>query len=197
MNTDIRKYIGECHTCKASKSANYNQNTPIRNRQIADKPWSVIAIDFIGLLPRSKAGNNYILTIVDCFSKYTIIQPCREATAAKLVEAIENEVFLTFGVPAKIICDNGTQFRSKIFAELCETYRTQLWFTPAYFPQGNSSEAQNKVIGTAIRCFIQDGKHNAAGKDPMRPEHEYTLGYKRDTVRYFVWPSLGTNKRAQ
>lgn len=159
MDDDIRTHVKNCRTCKECKGVNYNLTTPMGKRRPADQPWSIVALDFIGPLPRSKAGNKYILTIIDCFSKYTLIHPCREATATKLIETIENKVFLAFGVPAKIICDNGTQFRSKAFADLCKAYGAELWFTPAYYPRANPSEAQNKVIGTAIRCYIQADKH--------------------------------------
>lgn len=101
-----------------------------------------------------------------------IIHTCREATAA----TIENKVFLTFGIPAKFICDNGTQFSSKAFAELCKQYGTELWFTPAYFSQANPSEAQNKVIGTAIRCYIQNDTHK---EWDANIEHERPHGHQR------------------
>lgn len=158
MDADIRKHIQACHTCKANKCANYNQRNPMGSDRSPKKSWDIISIDFIGPYPRSNSGHKYILTIVDYFSKFTIITPCRDATAAKLIETVEQKVFLTYGVPAKIICDNGTQFRSKAFAELCKSYNTHIWFTPVYSPQNNPSEACNKIIGSAIRCYINN-KH--------------------------------------
>lgn len=93
---------------------------------------------------------------MDCFSKYSIVHACRDATTAILCKVLEEKIFLTHGAPRIIICDNGSQFRSKMFAELCEKYRVTIWFTPVYHAQANPSEAVNKIIGNSIRCYIRD-----------------------------------------
>ena len=41
----------------------------------ADQPWDHLEIDLIGPLPTSKKGYNYILTIVDVCTAYTVLQP--------------------------------------------------------------------------------------------------------------------------
>lgn len=65
----------------------------------------------MGPFPRSSKGNSYLLVIGDWFTKYTLPYPMRQATAKSIVKFIENQVFLVFGVPQFIICDNGIQYR--------------------------------------------------------------------------------------
>lgn len=141
------------------KQANYNLTPPMGKGRTPSAPWQMLAIDFIGPFPRSVNGNRWILTIVDCFSKYTIVQTCRDATAAILNKTLEEKIFLVHGAPQIIICDNGSQFKSNMFKELCEKFQIAIWFTPFYHAQANPSEAVNKIIGNAIRCYIIDEPH--------------------------------------
>lgn len=156
MDTDIRAYVNKCKVCKAVKQANYNLTAPMGKQRTPQRPWQMIAIDFVGPLPRSSSGNKWILTIVDCFSKMSIVCPCRDATAKIVNKCLEEKVFLVYGVPEIIICDNGSQFKSRLFSALCERFRISIWFTPVYHAQANPSEAVNKIIGNALRCYIID-----------------------------------------
>jgi transposase InsO family protein len=42
-----------------------------------------------------------------------------------------------FGVPSRIITDNGTQFKSQLFQEYCEGTGTQLCFASVAHPKIN------------------------------------------------------------
>lgn len=165
MDNDIRKYVGNCTVCKQSKQASYNLSSPMGNERSPSRPWEMIAIDFVGPLPRSKNGNRWILTIVDCFSKFSVIATARDATAAFLVKTLEEKVFLPYGVPERIICDNGSQFKSNLFSDFCKRYRVEVWYTPYYHAQANPSEAVNKIIGTSIRCYIDKENHKEWDKN--------------------------------
>lgn len=68
-----------------------------------------------------------------------IIIPLHEATVNLTIKALEKELFLRIGVPECLICDNGVQFKSK----------TKI-----------PCEAVNKIIGTVIRCYLQNKPHN-------------------------------------
>lgn len=160
MDSDIRNYLKKCVTCKCAKAANHNARTPMADeKKHATAPWETIHIDFLGPLPRSKNGNRYVISIVDEFSKFSIVTPCREATATKVKQVLEEKVFLTFGPPSRIICDNGTQFKSKLFTELCEQYRIKIRYTAFHHSQANASECTNKQIGNAIRCYVNENNH--------------------------------------
>lgn len=59
-----------------------------------------------------------------------------------------------------IISDNGSQFKSKSFAHLCEKYKIRHWKTPARFPRANYVEASNKQIKNILRCLLNDKEGN-------------------------------------
>lgn len=159
MRIDIKRYIQSCEICKGAKSSNQNAKTPMGKFRNYTKPWKKVAIDYIGPMPRSKGGSKWLLTMVDCFSKFVIIKPLREATAKLTTDSIENEIFLKYGVPESIISDNGAQFKSKVFQTMLEKYRVKLETTSNYHPQANPCEATNKTIGTLLKCYTDKNEH--------------------------------------
>ena len=89
----------------------------------------------------------------------------REATAPKICKFLEDNVFLLFGVPQIVMCDNGTQFVSTLFTELIKKYEIpKLWYNAKFHPQVNFVERSNRVIKTAIRSYL-DNNHRAWDKN--------------------------------
>ena len=127
------------------------------SRQISES-FEAISTDLIGPLPRSRNGNTYILVTVDLLSKYVILHPLRRATAETVSKCIE-DVILTYGAPKSIIADNGPQFRSRTFQEMCASYHCTIRYTIPYNPRSNPTERMNQTLEAMIRCYVKD-KHN-------------------------------------
>lgn len=156
MLCDIARYIRACPVCLAHKPI---QNAPageMGQTCSASKPWHTISIDIVGPLPRSTQGYKFILSIVDTFSKYVLFIPLRSATASVVTDKIEEHVFLVYGVPNILICDNGAQFRSSIFGKLCNNYKVKILYTPLYHAQSNPVERYNRTLKTMLSCFVKE-----------------------------------------
>ena len=95
---DVTEYVRRCDLCQRTK---VEQTGPagLMGRRIADGPWTVIATDIIGPLPRSKAGFQYILVIQDLFTKWVECKALRSATGSKISEALEELVISRWGAP--------------------------------------------------------------------------------------------------
>jgi len=59
-----------------------------------------ISIDAIGPLPTTEEGYNYIIVMVDTFSRFVILAPARDTTANSAADAIFKWCGL-FGFPMK------------------------------------------------------------------------------------------------
>ncbi|KAL9698900.1 hypothetical protein quinque_002341 [Culex quinquefasciatus] len=161
MNEQIRKFCRECLPCQTSKAGNVNVTPPMGSQKPVEYPWQFVTLDYIGPLPASgKNRCTYLLVATDVFSKFVLVQPFREAKAGPLADFVENMIFRLFGVPEIILTDNGSQFVSKIFRGLLESYHVTHWLTPAYHPQVNNTERVNRIITTAIRATLKkEHKH--------------------------------------
>jgi transposase InsO family protein len=75
-----------------------------------------------------------------------------------------------FGVPNRVITDNGTQFTSQYFQEYCEDIGIQLYFTSVAHPRSNGQvERANAEIlkGLKIRTYCDLEKHGARWIDEL------------------------------
>lgn len=160
MIRDVREYVKTCEQCQLSKHPNYSTRVPMGNQKVVEGPWDSISIDFLGPFPRSRKGNTYIFVVVDNFSKWCMLKPLRKADTKSVVEYLVREVFLVYGVPTKIICDNGPQFTSKEFHKMLDQYKITPHFNPVYHPQHNPAERPNRVILSRIRAYTNGDQTN-------------------------------------
>lgn len=160
MKADIVRYIKCCKVCAEQKIKGKAPAGLMGQSPNPSFPWQIISLDYIGPLPRSPQGYTHILVVSDCFSKYVILFPTRSPTSKSLVKNIEEGVFLVYGVPEYILCDNGVQFRSRDFQNLCAKYNTAIRYTALYHPCANPTERVNRVIKTMISSYVKtDHRH--------------------------------------
>lgn len=122
----------------------------------ASRSWQTLYIDFVGPLPRSKGGFTYLLVTVDAFSKFVHVHPMRVATAKGVIRFLEQSIFMVFGVPQRVVSDNGSQFISHEYKRFLASFHVEPFYVSRYHPQANAAEAANKVVATAIRSYIKE-----------------------------------------
>jgi hypothetical protein len=121
-----------------------------------DKPWTSVAIDFYGPVPRTE---QYLLVVIDTYSKFPEVEIVN-STAAKTCIPKLDTIFARYGIPSKIKTDNGPPSNGKEF----ETYTKSLgieWktITPLW-PQGNAVlERFMKPIGILLKTAEIEGKN--------------------------------------
>ncbi|PHJ17888.1 transposon tf2-1, partial [Cystoisospora suis] len=113
IDTDVRSYVEACHACRRGKSSNQKSGGLLQPLPVPQGPWQDISLDFIVALPKSYAGNDAILTVVDRFSKMAHFIPCRQnVTAKQTAQLLVREVVRLHGVPVSIVSDRDPRFTS-------------------------------------------------------------------------------------
>lgn len=160
MRKDIRYFVKTCKICGAFKKPCQTKSGLMGHCKNVEFPFQNISLDLMGPFPRSKKGNTQLLVVTDWLTKFILVQPLRKATSKNIINFLENQVFLIFGVPQTVMCDNGAQFTSNEFKNFIKSYHIpNLWYNARYHPQVNPTERVNKVLGTAIASFVkQDHK---------------------------------------
>lgn len=156
MHSDVVAYVRHCAVCAMHKVEQKRPPGYMGSRPKVSKPFQLVSTDLIGPLPRSTRGYRYILVVADYYSKFVLTFPLRNATAQGVTTHIKNDLFLLFGVPQYIICDNGVQYRSKEFKKLCQEYDVQILYNALYHPQNNPAERVNRVIKTMLASYVKD-----------------------------------------
>lgn len=158
MTEDVRNYIRKCSLCKQNKPSNRSQIPEPGKQRLTNKPFQIIALDFIQSLPRSKAGNTHLLVTMDLFSKWCILTPVRKISTPLVVKILEETWFRRYSVPEYIITDNASTFLSTEFKALLSKHHIQHWRNSRHHSQSNPVERLNRTINACIRCYVKDNQ---------------------------------------
>jgi hypothetical protein len=153
MAQDVKAYVEKCDDCQRNKISKYTK-LPMQRTDTQGVPWEKVASDLVGPInPPAAAGYKYILTIRCLFSKYTQAIPLKTQSAEEVAKELMN-VLCTYGIPEKILTDQGTNFMSKVFQELCKGFVIKTIKSTAYHPQSNGSlERFHRDLKTYLRIF--------------------------------------------
>ena len=119
MRETINIYLTQCDICEANKSPSKLPRAPLGVIPVG-VPLDRNATDLLGPLPETPRGNKYSLTVTDYFTKWVEFFPVPDQTAFTCAQIIINEVICRLGCPLAIHSDQGSNFESEIFKQLCE-----------------------------------------------------------------------------
>ena len=150
MKKSVYQHCTNCQVC-----AKHNIKTQqLKNEHFSSppQPMEFIAMDLIGEFhPASSKGNRFALTAVCMLTGFTFCIPLKSKCAEDVIKAYIDHICCTFGPSRKILTDNGTEFKNKLWTEVFEKLRTEQKFTPIYSPQCHSRiEGFHKFLKATI-----------------------------------------------
>ncbi|KAG5869542.1 hypothetical protein JTB14_018674 [Gonioctena quinquepunctata] len=161
MLQEVKKYVRKCNVCAAQKVENSARPGLMGQPKKVHFPWQYVSVDILGQLPRSKDGFSYLLMVSDYFTKYSLLHPLKKATDPLIEKFLEDQVFLIYGAPQILACDNGVQFTGHVFRRLAGRYEVKIFYNCKYHPQVNAVELVNRVVGAAIRSYLKNNDHRS------------------------------------
>ena len=100
-------------------------------------PFAIWGIYLIGRLQKGNGGVQYAVVVVDYFTKWTEAEPLATITSKKVLDFVVKNIIYRFGLPQKIVSDNGTLFDSQLFTDLCAKQGIIKIFSGVSHPQAN------------------------------------------------------------
>ena len=98
-----------------------NTTAEFKHFKVPEVPVQLICMDLVGpISPVSSKGNRFILTCIDMLTGFTVAIPIKNKAANTVCDAYRNHIYCTFGGSARILTDNGTEFKNEEMKELCE-----------------------------------------------------------------------------
>ncbi|KAF8781604.1 Transposon Tf2-6 polyprotein like [Argiope bruennichi] len=168
--TGMRKYINDyvknCPECNRYK-ANNQKPAGLLRTPVYSQRFEIISIDLFGPLPKTENGKQWIFIIEDCATRWVELFPLSQATASECAITLIEEIFLRYGIPRRIISDNGSQFVSAVLQQVCCTLNISQNLIPVYFPQSNPVERKNRDLKPRLAILVGDDHGNWHSKLPM------------------------------
>ena len=154
MDKEIEAFVNACNPCQSVMKC--PTKTDLQSWPIPTKPWSRIHMDIGG-----PVNNQFLLIIVDAHSKYLEVAILKTITTSKVVSVLE-EIFGCLGVCDTIVTDNGTQFTSNQFDELCKLNNIKHLRTATFHPQSNGqAERFVDTVQRTLRKLSPEGRNLA------------------------------------
>ena len=160
MKEDIRKHCKMCATGQLHKLENMKFKRKVFKPSL--HPMDFICMDLIGKFrPPTSHGHRYALTAVCMLPGFTWCVPLKTKTAEEVTKAYMDHIYSNFGGSIKILMDNGTEFKNKLFKEVIEKVGTEFSIhSPPYRPQSNGKiEGFHRFLKTpkltpmAMACY--------------------------------------------
>ena len=136
LRRDVEDWCHRCEVCARSKMPNRTVRGPLSPSQVGF-PMERVALDIFGPLPQSRSGNKYVLIITDYFTRWVEALPLPNQEALTIAKALVDNWVCRFGAPISIHSDQGRNFESSIFTELCHLLGIHKTRTTPYHPQSD------------------------------------------------------------
>ena len=151
---DVKKWCANCDLCASRKGPNQKPRAKMQQYNVG-APMERVALDVLGPLPESTNGNRYIIIMADYFTKWpeAFAVPNQEATS--VANLLVREFVCRYGVPLEIHSDQGRNFESAVFSEMCTLLEMKKTRTTPYHPQSDGMvERLNRTLEAQLSIFV-------------------------------------------
>ena len=165
MHQAIHDYIHHCDTCQRIKRDTHAHPPPLTPLP-TDGRFERWHMDFLKL-HKTKDGYQYVLVIVDSFTKWIEAFPMKTQESTEVATCLFENVFTRFGCPKYLVSDRGRSFMNNLITALCELFDIKQFLTSSYHPQSNSQvERTNSTIIQCLRAYCSKDQNTWPVKLP-------------------------------
>ncbi|CAF1573552.1 unnamed protein product [Didymodactylos carnosus] len=176
MKSSIEKYIKSCSKCQQFNISRQKKPGLLHPITSPDGPFQMIAIDYVGPLPRTPSENRYVFPITDMFTRWVTAVALPSCTVQVTAEALFKHYICRYGVPVSILSDNGTHFRNQLLQSLEYKIGINYIFSTPYHPQSNGVIERFNATFIPQIAKLQDMEHNNWDEYPDAVVFAYNTG---------------------
>lgn len=152
MRQMVVQFIHECDTCQKQDKRRMTYDVELFTTGGTNNLMTDRGVDFVGPLPADADGNVYICTIIDTFSRWVELYPCKADTALCAASALLQH-YGRFGVPKGLRSDRGSEFTNSLIKEFHEKVGVKHTLSIANSHEENSAV---ELANAEVRRFMRD-----------------------------------------
>ena len=138
MQSQIEDMVSGCSTCSEFRKSNPKE--PMISHELPERPWQTVAADLFQI------ENEQYLVVVDYHSRYFELERLSSLTSSAIISKMKG-MFARFGIPEKVVSDNGPQFDAEEFACFAQDWDFHHVTSSPNYPQSNG--LVEKTVQTA------------------------------------------------
>jgi len=97
MKKDIQDFIRTCRECQLKKLTRVKTKQPMVITDTPGMAFDKVSLDIMGPLPITENNHQYILTMQDLLTKYSVASPLQEATSLTIADTFTKEFICIYG----------------------------------------------------------------------------------------------------
>lgn len=157
---DVENWCRKCVSCASVKGPHTRSKGKLQIYNVG-APWERIAIDVAGPFPLTESGNRYIVVVQDYFTKWPEVFATPNQEAQTVAKKVVEEVICRFGVPLELHSDQGRNFESTLFQEMCKLLGINKTRTTPMHPQSDGMvERFNQTLGNHLAKVVEEHQHD-------------------------------------
>lgn len=153
IRRDIDNHCKTCRPCESRRNPSPRNKAPMQIFN-SSRPFQRVFAD-ITQLPKTTKNNQYILVVMDQFTKYVNLYPLLDQTAKSVAQCIFHHYISEHGIPEVLHTDQGRQFESILVQELCKLLGIKKTRTSPYHPQSDGQvERFNRNLKEQLAKYL-------------------------------------------
>lgn len=187
MSTECTEYVRKCATCARYKAAARRQVVPLGAMSVPAKVWARLHTDHWSV-GEAHDGSKGVLAFVDAFSKFAILEPVAEYTAAEVARTYMQKVAPVFGSAEVIVSDGGPAFIAEFEEQFFRACGVARKICVPYRPQANGKiERLFQTLRSIVAALSQKYKKSWTVMLP-HAAYAYNTAYHRaiDQTPFYV-----------
>jgi hypothetical protein len=203
MKSTIKGHIESCLLCKQYNISRHKTYGHLRPISPPEGPFLMVGIDYCGPLKRTPRENQYVLVITDYFTRHITAIALPDCSAETTAQALFNEYFCKYGVPAVILSDQGSHFRNQLMKNIADLIGYNHIYSTPYHPQTNGVVERFNATFIPQIAKLQDTQDSNWDEYLQAVVFAYNTGIHK-TTRYSPYellygrlPRLPINTRPQ
>jgi len=168
IGQDVEQYCKTCPICQMTKSSTQKVPGLLHSLPIPTRPWSSIAMDFVGPFPESH-GHDYLWVVICRLTSMVHLVPVRTTTtASELAWLYIREIVRLHRLAETIVSNRDSKFTSKFWCKTHKLLGTKLLMSMSFHPQTDgASECTIRSVAQILRTMVRPDQRDWSEKIPM------------------------------
>ena len=155
LQSSVKSYVRRCDVCGENKNPQRTKRHPLQ-KYVVGEPFERIASDIAGPFPVTANKSKYILVVGDYFTKLTEMYAIPDIRAETVADVIFRAWIKRHGVPTELHSDQGRQYESVLFQEMCKLLDIRKTRTTPLHPRSDGMiERMNRTVNDMLSKYVK------------------------------------------